>query len=558
MIVHALQSDLTEQVRPALLAVLGAVLLVLLIACVNVANLLLARGVQRRAEFAMRSALGASQGRIVRQLLTESLLLAMIGGMLGMGVAEAGVRALVALSPPELPRVNAIAVDGGVFLFALGVATLVGIVVGLVPALQASKKDLHVGMQQRSRSTAGGRYRMRGLLVIAEASIAVVLLVNAGLLLRTMQRLFAVDPGFDGSHLLTMQIQESGQRFDNDTVRMLFFTQALERVRQVPGVVSADLTDQLPLTEDYDVYGVQIQRDNRPDSAGPVGGALRYAVTPGYFETMRIPLRRGRLLNERDIVGAPVAVVISEALAGHRFAGIDPVGQRVRMGPDAGHGDKPWATVVGVVGNVKQESLALGDEDAFYIATAQWNWVDAVQSLVVRARSAGGPAAAMAPAIREAIWSVDKDQAIVRIATMDSLLAASEAERHFVLMLFEAFALAGLVLAATGIYGVLSGSVTERTREIGVRAALGASRGNILGLVIRQGMALTTVGVVVGLCGAVAASRGLASLLFGVSRFDPITYAGVAVLLVFASGVACLLPALRAVSVDPVEALRAE
>ena len=251
-----------------------------------------------------------------------------------------------------------------------------------------------------------------------------------------------------------MQVQASGRRFDSDAAGLRFFTEALERVRKVPGVVSAGLTVELPLSGDADVYGVEFDGENNP------GGepALRYAVSPGYLETMRIPLRRGRLLNEHDGPGAPVAVLINEAFANRKFPGRDPIGQRVRVGLDVGHGDKPWATIVGVVGNVKQQSLAMGDSDAFYISTAHWAWLDTAQHVVVRAR---GDAAALAPAVRAAIWSVDKDEPIVQVATMDRLLAASEAQRHFVLMLFEAFALVGLVLAATGIYGVLACSVSE-------------------------------------------------------------------------------------------------
>jgi len=551
MMVNELQSDLTWDVRPALLAVLGAVFLVLLIACVNVTNLLLARGAQRQGEFAMRAALGAAQRRLVRQLLTESLLLALLGAVFGMVVAFAGVRAVVALSPPELPRVSAIGIDGPVFLFALGMTTLIGVVVGLVPALQASRRDLHTAMQRSSRSTAGGRQWTRRILVVAEVSLAAVLLVSTGLLLRSMHHLLAVDPGFDASHLLTMQVQESGHRLDSDAARVQFLTQALEQVRQVPGVISAGFTAQLPLSGDDSVYGVEFEGKNNP-----VGDpALRYAVTPGYIETMHIPLRRGRLLNEHDAAGAPVAVLINESFANLKFPGQDPIGRRVRVGLDVGHVDRPWGTIVGVLGNVKQQSLAMGDENAFYISTAQWTLRDNAQSLVVRTR---GDGAALAPVIRDAIWSVDKDQPVVRVATMDNLLAASEAERHFVLMLFEAFALVGLVLAATGIYGVLAGSVSERTREIGVRSALGAPRGNILAMVIRQGMTLTVFGVLVGLSGAVVASHAIAALLFGVSRFDPATYVGVAALLICVSGIACLVPARRAASVNPVEALRAE
>lgn len=551
LIANSLQDDVASGVKPALLAVLGAVILVLLIACVNVTNLLLARGAQRRGEFAMRAALGAARPRLIRQLLTESLLLAMLGGAFGLVVARFGVLALVALSPTELPRVNVIRVDGTVFAFALGITTLIGLVVGLIPALHASRGDLHIGVQQSSGRTAGGHQLTRRTLVVAEVAIALVLLVSAGLLLRSLQRLFAIDPGFDASHVLTMQVQESGHRFDTDSARDRFFTRALEAVRQVPGVTAAAFTSQLPLSGDFESFGVQFASDPNDNSEA----GLRYAVSPSYFEAMRIPLRRGRLLNEHDVASAPLAVLFSESFAKRKFPNQDPIGQRVRIGPDIGHADRPWATIVGVVGDVKQASLALSESDAFYTSTPQWSWVDSVQSLVIRTR---GDAAALAPAVRKAIWSVDKDQPIVRVATMNNLLAKSEAERHFVLILFEAFGLVALALAATGIYGVLSGSVTERMREIGVRAALGATPGSILTLVVRQGMTLTGLGVVIGLCGAVVASRALITLLFGVSRLDPVTYLGVILLLGGVSVVACGVPAWRAAQVDPSITLRAE
>jgi len=551
LIANPLQEDIASGVKPALLAVLGAVSLVLLIACVNVTNLLLARGAHRRGEFAMRAALGAAPTRLIRQLLTESLLLAIFGGAVGMLIAQFGVRTFVALSPTELPRINAIRMDATAFAFALGIAALVGVMVGLIPALQAARGDLHAGMTQSSMRTAGGHQWTRRTLVVVEVAIALVLLVSAGLLLRSLTRLFAIDPGFDASHVLTMQVQESGHQFDRDSARAQFFEQALEAVRRVPGVMSAAFTSQLPLSGDFESYGIEFASDsNATAEAG-----FRYAVSPDYFSTMRIPLRRGRLLNDHDVAGAPSAVLLSESFARRKFPGRDPIGQRVRIGPEIGRPDGQWSTIVGVVGDVKQASLALSDSDAFYTATEQWSWVDSVQSLVVRTR---GDAAALAPAIRSAIWSVDRDQPIVRVATMDSLLAKSQAERRFVLMLFEAFGLVALLLAATGIYGVLAGSVTERTREIGVRAALGASPGSILVLVIRQGMTLTVIGIVIGLSGAAAASQALITLLFGVSRLDPITYLGVIAVLAGVSFVACAAPAWRAAQVDPSITLRAE
>jgi putative ABC transport system permease protein len=339
-----------------------------------------------------------------------------------------------------------------------------------------------------------------------------------------------------------------------------FFEQALEKVRQVPGVVSAAFTSQLPLSGDYDVYGIEFEAYPKHDEA-----AFRYAVSPGYFEAMRIPLRSGRLLDEHDhatrwaggtsFSGAPVAVLISESLARRKFRDRNPVGQRVRIGPDMGHADKPWATIVGVVDDVKQLSLAVSQPEAFYTTNGQWAWVDEAQSLVVRAR---GDAASLVPVLRRAIWSVDKDQPIVRVATMDNLLAESEAERRFALTLFAAFGIAALVLVASGIYGVLSGSVTERTREMGVRLALGASRRDILTLILRQGMTLTALGLGIGLIGAVLASQAIVTLLFGISRLDPVTYAGVMAVLAGVSVIACSVSAWRAATVDPSITLRSE
>ena len=551
MLVYRLQDDITRDVKPALLAIMGGVGLVLLIACVNVINLLLARGVQRRSEFAMRVALGAGRARLLQQLLTESLLLAIVGGVLGIALAQAGVRVLIALTPANLPRVTAIQVDSAVFLFAFAITTVVGLVVGLIPALQAARSDPQSGLQKSSRTATGKQQFTRRALVIAEMAIALVLLVSAGLLLRSIQRLFAIPPGFTPSHLVTMQVQDYGRRPDDDAARARFYEQALQAVREVPGVREAAFTSQLPLSGDYE--GNSLQFESYPSEKAI--GAYRYEVSPKYLDTMHIPLLRGRLLTEDDKAGAPGAALISESLAKRLFPNRDPLGERVRMGPDMGRADRPWHVVVGVVGNVKQASLALDDPDAFYTTPTQWAWVDNVQSLVVR--TSGDPTL-LIPAIRSAIWSVDKDQPIVRVATMETLVAESEAQRHFALVLFEAFALVGLLLAATGIYGVLSGSVTERTREIGVRAALGASPAAILALVLRQGMKLAGIGVVIGLAGALASSRALTTLLFRVSERDPVTYAGVTGALLGVAAIACWIPARRAAQVDPAITLRAE
>jgi len=550
MLLISLQDQVTRGVKPALMAVLVAVVLLLLIACVNVTNLLLARGANRRGEFAMRIALGAGRNRMIRQLLTESLLLAMMGGALGLVVAEFGVRELVRLSPIELPRMVDIGVDGTVFAFALGITTLIGLGVGLIPALHASRGDLNATLQQSSRRTAGGHQWMRRTLVIAEVSLALVLLVGAGLLFRSLSRLFAIDPGFDTSQLLTMHVQASGTRFDDEKTHH-FFAQSLEAVRQLPGVSAAAFSSQLPLSGDLDDgYGVQFESSmNNPEENR---GAFRYAVSPGYLETMAIPLRRGRLLNDHDTANSPPVVLISESLAKSKFQDQDPLGQRLRLGAN----DGPWCSIVGVVGDVRQTSLAVSQTNAVYITTDQWRlFADRALWLVVRARS---DAAELAPAIRQAIWSVDKDQPIVRVATMDQRLASSAAERRFALILFEAFGFVAVVLVAIGLYGVLSASVTERTREIGVRLALGAQKRDVLFLILRQGLTLTLVGVSLGLLASWGVTRLLSNLLYGTSATDPLVFGGVASLLILVALLACYVPARRAMRVDPLVILRYE
>jgi predicted permease len=347
-----------------------------------------------------------------------------------------------------------------------------------------------------------------------------------------------------------MQVQASGRRLSDDATKR-FFADALAAVRRVPGVESAAFTTELPLSGEgkLEQYGVQFERDVNP-SESPV--AFRYAVTPGYFETMGIPLRRGRLFEERDASNAGVRpVLINEAYARRKFPGLDPIGQRIRLG---GPNGRPWDEIVGVVGDVKQVTLD-APSDAVYVTTSQWLWADQAQWLVVRAH--GDPTNLVAP-LRQAVWSIDKDEPIVHVSTMDAVVAASEAQRRFVLTVFEVFALVALVLAATGIYGVLAGSVTERTREIGVRAALGATRSSILALIVRQGMVLTALGAAVGLAGALVASKALTTLLFSISPLDATTYVGVTALLMLVSALACWMPAWRAARVDPAITLRSE
>lgn len=552
-LVHSLQDDVTSGVKPVLLAVLGAVVLVLLIACANVTNLMLASGARRRSEFAMRAALGARRMRLTQQLLTESLLLAVAGGALGMIVAELGVRALVVLSPAGLPRVGAIRLDAAVFAFGLVVTTLIGLSVGVIPALRASRAELNLGLQQVSQRTTRSNRVTREAIVVAEVALAVVLLVGAGLLLRSITDLLAVNVGFDPSHVLTMQVQESGRQLQFqgarlDSARYEFFSEALAAVEQVPGVTAAGLTSQLPLSGDLAGYGVHF--DNDPD-ANAGGSALGYSVTPSYFATMHIPLLRGRLLGVQDRSGAPRSALINESYAKRQFPHADPVGQQFDFGPRDGQ----RYTIVGVVGDVKQSSLEDGETDAIYVTPMQWHWVENPMSLVVRTH---GNAAALAPAVRRAIHSVDRNQPIFRVTTMGALVDKSVADRHFALILFESFGLVALVLAAIGIYGVLSSSVTEKVREIGIRGALGATPGSILALVLGQGMKLTALGITIGLAAAAMATQAIVSMLFGVSRLDAITYLVVVITLGAVAVVACGVPAWRAARMDPTTALRVQ
>ena len=547
LLVDSLHGDLTRVARPAMLAVLAAVGLLLLIACVNVVNLLLGRDAQRRAEFAMRTALGAGRARLIRQLLTESLLLAAVGGAAGLLVALAVTRALMRLGPQGLPEAADVGLDAPFFLLALAVTTLVGLLVGLIPAI--GNGDLKGAVPQGARPATSSHRLTRRALVVAEVALALVLLVGAGLLFQSLRQLFAIEPGFDQRNVLTMQVQVAGPTYRDRAVLHRFFQRVLDAVGQVPGVERAAFTGQLPLSGDSEVYGVQFEADGADAAAS--GGAFRYAVSPAYFETMGIPLLRGRGLTAQDHASAPFAVVISESLAQRRFPDLDPIGQRLHIGPSEG----PWFTVVGVAGDVKQLSLDSDFLDAVYVAPEQWHFPDRALSLVVKTR---GDAASLIAPVRRAIWSVDKDQPIVRLATLEDIVASTARERAFALLLFEAFGLAALLLTAVGIYGVVSSSVTDRVREIGVRTALGASRPAILRMVMGEGVVMTSVGIALGVLAAAASTQGLASLLFGVSRFDVVSYGAVAVTLFAVTAIACWIPARRAARIDPATTLRAE
>ncbi len=557
LILDSLQDDIAHVVKPALLAVFGAVIIVLAIACVNVINLLLARSAQRAGEFAVRGALGASRRRILRQLVTESLLLTLLGGTLGIAAASVGVRVILTLSPSELPRLNAIRFDPEAFLFASVLIAMIALAAGLVPALHVYRNDLQPGLRFASHRITGTHLWTRRSLVVAEVALAFVLLVSAGLLLRSMRRLLAVDPGFSPSQLLTVQVVTSGHQFDEIPAnpggadrRRRFFEQALDVVRSVPGVDSASFTSLLPLSDDSPLVGTYgAQFDDQDSQSGY--NVFRYAVSPGYCQTMGIPLISGRLLDERDTSTAPQSALISRSLARHHFGSRNPIGSRLHVGPT----DRPWYTVVGVVGDIKQSSLSIDEEDAVYLSSRQTWFADDTLSFVMRIR---GNAATIAPAVRSAIWSVDRNQAIVRVITMNRLIAITEAQRRFILILFETFGFVALLLAAVGLYGVLSGTVAERIHEIGVRMAFGATRSDILALALRDGTRLTALGIAIGVCGALAASRGIASLLFGISSLDPLCWFSMLVLLTAVAVLACWVPAWRGARVDPSTALRSQ
>ena len=557
LVARPLQKEITQSVRPALLAILAAALIVLLIACVNVTNLLLARGVHRRGEFALRAALGAGRGRLMRQLFTESLVLAVLGGTCGMFVAWAGTHALVTLSPPNLPRLHAIQLDTTVFWFALGMTMLLGIAFGFLPARHASRMNFQVTMQPSSRGGAGKLHtRARNSLVIGEVALSLVLLVSSGLLWRSRERLFDVDVGFDPLQMTTVQVQATGERFKDDATVDQFFDQILQAIQRVSGVKAAAYTSQLPLSDDLDEYGVHFEAGASQPAQSY--SAFRYAVSPRYIETMRIRMLRGRSFRETDREGAIRVAIISETLAKLRFGNADPIGKLLRIGPMDG---APY-TIIGVVADVKQLSLAVPQSSAVYIPARQWPFPDLTISIVIRS-GRDKPGDALVPAvdissIRHAVWSVDKNQPIVRVATMEELVAATAAERSFALILFEAFGLVALILAAAGIYGLLAGRVAESIREIGVRSALGASRRAIVLMVLRQGIRLAGFGIAIGFIAAVIVTQAIVAMLFQITPLDPLTHIGVVLLLTLVTIVASAVPAWRASRIDPSTTLRAE
>jgi putative ABC transport system permease protein len=542
-----LHQQTVGKVRTGLLILLGAVGCVLLIACANVANLLLARAAGRQKEMATRAALGASRWRVVRQLLSESLLLAISGGAAGLLLGWQGVELLLSIAPDNLPRAQDIKLDTRVAGFTFLVSLLTGIVFGLLPALQASKIDLSVTLKEGGRDAVGLlRRRLRGFLVVSEVALAFVLLIGAGLLIRSFARLTEVDPGLDPRGVLTMTILQPEAKY-SDGRSVTFCQQTLERVRALPGVEAAAMVKPMPLSGSHGSAAFRIEGRPSPTEETFMAGVR--IISPGFFKTFRVPLVNGRLIAESDGAKAPPVVVVNESLARIYFANEDPLGKRIIIFGGT-------RAIVGVVSDVRHSAL---DEEAkaeIYLPMTQ---VPAVLTIYMplAVRTSGDPMQMIA-AVRGQVWAVDKDIPISNIETMERLMAKSVAPRRFNLLLLGAFALVGLALAGVGLYGVMSYMVTQRTREIGVRMALGAQTGDVLRLVIGEGLKLALIGALLGLGGALALTRLLKTLLFGVSATDPPTFIVIAALLIIVALLACWIPARRAASMDPLVSLRVE
>jgi putative ABC transport system permease protein len=543
--------DTVGDLRKSLLMLLGAVGCVLLIACANVANLLLARATARHKEMAIRTALGANRGRITRQLLTESLLVAVIGGGLGLLLSLWGTELVEALGRAVFPMLGQINIDWRVLVFTLGTSLLTGILFGLVPALQAARTDLNAGLKEGGRgSGASARSALRGALVVAEVALALVLLVGSGLLIKSVYRLRDVSPGFDARNLLTMRYSLPGVKYNDRAMRTGFYQQAESRLKATGGVEGAGFVSVLPLSRNFDGRGLMVE--DYPKPRGEEINVDLYIASPGYLRAMQIPLLQGRGLEDSDGADRPEIVLINETMARALWPGHDPIGKRIKF-PGSQSNPQPWRTVVGVVGDVRQYGLDREAPMQIYLPVAQFSTT--VMSLVVRT---SGDALAMAGAVKKEIHEIDKDLAAFEVATMDELLAETIALRRFSMTLLIIFALVALSLAAIGIYGVISYSISQGTHELGVRIALGATASDILKLVLKQGMAMTGLGMAIGLVAAYGLTRLLSSLLYDVTATDPATFAIVSALLAGVALAATYIPARRATRIDPMVALRHE
>jgi putative ABC transport system permease protein len=533
--------------RGALIALLAAVGVVALIACFNAANLLLGRALRRESEFAVRVALGASRGRLGAMLVSEGLIIALAASVLGSLLAVLGVDVMVSLAPAGIPRLDEVRIDAGAVGFAVAVATFTGLAASVLPAVALLRGGLQGGIRAGARSLAGsGRHRLRAGLVAAEMALAVMLVSSTTLLYGSVSRLLAVDGGFETQGRVAMELDLSGPRYaDSGAVSQAWKT-VLDGVRAVPGVRAAALASQVPLGGNADMYGMHVE-GSEAASAAEDPYALRYAVTPRYFEAMDIPLKEGRFINDSDVGSSPSVILLNEAAASRLSPGQSAVGRRIRVG-----GSRPVATVVGIVGNTLHRGLDAEEEMQVYVPTEQWG-EEGGMTLVVHTGGASGTSInSLQQAARKAVPGI----AISNTATLERLMDQSTANRRFALALFAGFALVALVLAAAGLFGVLSATVVERTREIGVRTALGAQRGRILSMVVTQGMLLAGTGLAVGLFATWGSSRVITTLLYGVGAFDPLVLLVVIGSLGAVALVASALPAWRASRVDPVIALR--
>ena len=540
--------------RSSLFLLLGAVGFVLLIACANVANLQLARAAARSREIAVRLALGASSRDLLRLLLTESVVLSLVGGAVGLLLALWGVPALVAINANGLPPGSEIGLDARVLGYTLLLSVLTGVLFGLAPALQLARTNLQSTLKEGGRGSAGDRggQRLRRGLVIGTVSIALTLLAGAGLLIRSFAAVSGVNPGFRPDHLLTLNVSLPTARYPNDTVTVAFFDRMGPAVSAVPGVTAVGATSVMPFTNNWSTGSFAVEGYTAPKGAPGPWGDYRM-VTPGFQTALGLPLLKGRFLNAQDIAGAPAVAVVDQELADRYWKNEDPIGKRITYDDPAHDSTVHWIQVVGVVGHAMHEGLDAQRRVQVYRPEAQ----STTSSLDFAIRTTGDPMA-VAGAVRAAINGLDPDLPVTNVRSMDQLIEASTGPRRFAMLLLGLFSGIALLLASVGLYGVMSYTVTQRAPELGVRMALGAGARDVLRLVLGQGMRLALLGVGIGLVAALAVTRLLRSMLFQVSATDPLTYAGISFLLLGVTLVACWLPARRATLVDPVVVLRAD
>jgi putative ABC transport system permease protein len=552
--IRALHEELVGNLRRAMLVLLGAVGLVLLIACANVAHLRLASATSRYREFAIRAALGANRARVVRQFLTESLLLSFIGGTAGLALAFWVVRALVFLMPKDTPRLEEIKLDYRVVLFTLGTSLLTGIVFGLAPSFQAARTNLNDVLKEAGRGgDASRRLKLRNLLVVSEFALSLVLLIGAGLMVKSLLRVQEVKPGFDPANLLTMRIALSSTKYETFTKSHAFFQQLLDQLEARPEIESVGAINLLPFGGGGGDRSFSLQDQPTPSGHARPDEQVRF-VTPGYFRAMSIPLLSGRDFTRRDLPDTPQVAIVNNAFARKYWPDGNAIGKRISFQ----NNNPKWYEIVGVVGNVKHRGLDLQDHPELYIPAFQPLFADGnVPALYFAVRTKGDPLL-LAPAMRSEVAALDRDQPIYSLMTMDQRISDSIAPRRFNMFILGLFAALAWILAAIGIYGIMAFSVVQRTHEIGVRMALGASTHDVLSLVMGNGFKLALIGIVVGLVAAFAATRVLSSLLYEVSARDPLIFLLDAILLAIAALLACYIPARRATKVDPLVALRYE